>query len=130
MSLEDSLRIVFKSDLEAGTNNGARMYADHFEGPVGKLIPAMARAAKRLVPDADTLRVTEGYRPPRRAGDLHSTLDALDFTIVKRGGIRATNAEYVRVAEAVRAELGDATYDFQVHGTGLNEHIHAEVDPK
>lgn len=134
MSLTDGLRIVFKSDYEAGTNKGARMYAAHFEGKVVLLIPAMARWAKRLIPDAEVLRVTEGYRPSIRPGktgrDLHSEFKAIDFTIVKTGGIRATAAEYKAVQEAVRGELGDATYDFETHGKGLAMHIHAEVDPK
>lgn len=132
MSLEDSLRIIVKCDHESGPHRAAFMYADHFEGAVGALIPVMARTAKKLVPGAKYLRITEGHRNPRVPGrrDLHSKLKAIDFTIVKEDGSRATEAEYILVAEAVRAELGDATYDFQVHGDGPALHIHAEVDPK
>lgn len=132
MSIEDSLRIIVKSDYESGPHRAAFMYADHFEGRVGKLIPAMARAGKRLVPGAKILRITEGHRNPRVPGkrDKHATLEAIDFTIVKENGTRASWGEYTLVAEAVRDELGDAVYDFEVHGEGLAMHIHAEVDPK
>lgn len=128
----DSLQIVFKSDLEAGVNRGARMFAAHFEHPVVELISTMARQGHRLIPDAKILRVTEGYRPQRRPDrrDLHAEFRALDFTVVKEGGSRATQAEYILLAEGVRAKLGDKDYDFEVHGEDYAMHIHAEYDPK
>lgn len=130
--MKGRVRIVVKTDYEAGTNRGAKLYAEHFESPVVELIAATARAVEKLIPDAIFLRITEGWRESiRPAGrDLHTALKALDFTIVKEGGARATEAEYKAVAEAVRAVVGDAGYDFQVHGAGLSMHIHAEYDPK
>jgi hypothetical protein len=130
--MKGRLRIVFKSDFEAGTDKGARMYAEHFESPVVELIAGTARETERLLPAAQTLRVTEGWRPSIRptGRDLHTALKAIDFTIVFEGGVRATEAQYRMVAEAVRAKVGDAGYDFAVHGEGFGVHIHAEYDPK
>lgn len=127
-----SLRIIFKCDHESGPHRAAFMYAEHFEAPVVQLIPVIARQAYALIPGAKTLRITEGHRNPRVPGrrDLHSELKALDFTIVKEDGSRASNGEYCLVAECTRAIVGDADYDFAVHGEGSGEHIHAEFDPK
>ncbi len=130
--MKGRVRIVVKSDYEAGTDKGARLYAEHFESPVVELIAATARATERLIENAEILRITEGWRPSIRpqGRDLHEKLKAVDFTILKTGGIRATQGEYALVSEYVRATVGDKNYDFQVHGTGLNLHIHAEYDPK
>lgn len=127
-----SLRVIIKCDHESGPPRAAFLYAEHFESPVVELIAATSRAAYQLVPGAKYLKISEGHRNPRVPGkrDLHHELKALDFTIVKEDGSRATEAEYKLVAEAVRAKLGDKTYDFKVHGEGLGVHIHAEVDPK
>lgn len=134
--MENRVRIIFKCDHESGPHRAAFMYAEHFESPMVQLISTIARQVEVLIPGAVLLRITEGHRNPRVPGrrDLHSTLKAIDFTIVKQNEAgeytRATNAEYVLVVACTRKIVGDADYDFAVHGEGPAEHIHAEFDPK
>lgn len=127
-----TLRIEFKTDAESAIGRGAVLYRSHFSPRMAKLVEGMAMATEELLSRAKTLRVTEGWRPPRVKGvrDLHSELRAFDFTIEFMPGIRATIDEYRRVAEKCRAIVGDADYDFLVHGEGSNLHVHAEFDPK
>lgn len=125
------VRIIFKTDAESGVNRGAITYRQHFEPRMAKLLEGMARAVEEKLPAAKVLRVTEGYRPQRVAGqrDRHTDLCAFDFTIEFIQAIRATEDEYKRVAEHCRKLVGDADYDFLVHGEGAGLHIHAEYDP-
>lgn len=127
-----TLRIEFKTDAESSIGRGAVLYRQHFLPRMQVLLEGMARATEERLPAARTLRVTEGWRPQREAGrrDLHTELKAFDFTIEFIRGIRATLEEYQRVAEYCRELVGDANYDFLVHGEGSNLHIHAEFDPK
>lgn len=127
------LRIIVKTDYESGTGRGAVLYRQHFEPRMAKLTAAIAEATAELLPEAIHLRMTEGYRPPRVAGkrDKHSTMEAIDYTVVFTGGRRASFEQYSKVAERARALVGDAEYDFLVHGEVSNGslHIHAEYDP-
>jgi hypothetical protein len=127
-----TLRIEFKTDEESSIGRGAVIYRQHFLPIMLPLFEGMARATEEKLPAARTLRVTEGWRPQRTPGkrDLHTEMKALDFTIEFIRGIRATLEEYRRVAEHCRGIVGDADYDFFVHGEGSNLHIHAEYDPK
>lgn len=130
--MQGRTRATVKTDAQSTIGRGAVLYREHFEPPMARLTAAIIRAAERLLPSSQVM-LTEGWRPQREPGrrDLHTELAAIDYTIwlptLKR---RATTAEYRAVAEAARAEVGDAEYDFLVHGVGLNEHIHAERDPK
>lgn len=127
-----TLRIQFKTDKESSIGRGAVLYRSHFTPIMAKLVHGMAAATEEILPRAKMLRVTEAWRPPQVKGvrDLHSELRAFDFTIEFLPGIRALEEEYRRVAEKCRAIVGDADYDFLVHGVGSNLHIHAEHDPK
>jgi hypothetical protein len=126
------LRIEFKTDPESAIGRGAVLYRKHFEPHMAILLEGMAAAVEDRLPAAKTLRVTEGWRPVREPGkrDLHTELRAFDFTIEYIRNIRATLDEYRTVAEHCRAIVGDADYDFLVHGEDSNLHIHAEYDPK
>lgn len=126
------IRIIFKTDAESSIGRGAVMYRAHFQPRMAMLIEAMAQSVEDIFPAAQVLRVTEGWRPQRQRGrrDLHTELRALDFTVEFPSGTRATSGEYARVTEQCRSLVGDANYDFEVHGEGLNLHIHAEYDPK
>lgn len=127
----NSLQIIIKCDHESGPHRQAFLFAEHFEPPMANLTAVIARQGKALVPGALKLRITEGHRLPRVPGkrDLHSELKAVDYTIVKADGSRATEDQYKLVAEATRKIVGDADYDFAVHGEGPSMHIHAEFDP-
>lgn len=127
-----TLRIEFKTDAESSIGRGAVLYRSHFTPIMARLVHGMATATEEVLPRAKVLRVTEGWRPPREKGvrDLHSELRAFDFTIEFLPGVRAIIEEYRRVAEKCRAIVGDADYDFLVHGEGTNLHVHAEYDPK
>lgn len=126
------LRIEFKTDSESSIGRGAVLYRQHFAARMAVLLEGMATAVEDKLPAARTLRVTEGWRPVREPGkrDLHTEYRAFDFTIEFLPGIRALPDEYRAVAERCRELVGDANYDFEVHGEGTNLHIHAEFDPK
>lgn len=85
------------------------------------------------------LWVTELWRPPRHASDLHTLCLAADFRIhnfVVPSGLTYDKAYAARRERAwgfvnwMRDELNDRRYQFDVHGDGPNIHLHAEYDPR
>lgn len=129
--MKDRLRIIVKDDRDSSVGRGGYLLPEHFAPRMAKLVEATTKSVEWLLPKARVLRITEGWRsqrsPTRR--DAHSELRAFDFTIEFTGGQRATFEEYHQVAEHTRKIVGDAEYDFLVHGEGSNLHIHAEFDP-
>lgn len=126
------LRIIVKDDRDSSIGRGGVLRREHFDPRMARLVEAVARATETLLPHAIVLFITEGWRPSIRpeGRDLHTELRAFDFTIEFIRRIRAIENEYELVARDARAIVGDAEYDFQVHGEGSNMHIHAEFDPK
>lgn len=130
--MNDRLRIIVKDDRDSSLGRGGYLVREHFEPRMAVLVEAIAKATEYHLPEARTLRITEGWRPQRdpHRRDLHTLLRAFDFTISYPSGGRASMAEYTLVANEARATVGDHQYDFEVHGEGLGLHIHAEFDPR
>lgn len=130
--MRDRLRIIVKDDRDSAVGRGGYLLPEHFAPHLSKLVEATARSVESILPSARILRITEGWRPQRNPSrrDAHAELAAFDFTVEFAGGQRATFDEYRRVAERTRQTVGDAAYDFLVHGDGSNLHIHAEHDPR
>lgn len=129
--MKGRLRIVMKDDRDSAIGRGGYLLPEHFAPRMAQLVHATAESVEALFPTARVLRITEGWRPQRSPNkrDAHATLDALDFTIEFTGSQRATFEEYTEVVARARAIVGDANYDFLVHGEAANLHIHGEYDP-
>lgn len=123
-----SPRILFKADQDSPIGRGAVLHAAHFRPELARILWAAAVAAE---PTWDEILVTEAWRPWDGVDrDLHVEMRAFDFSL-----------NHIRGEESARREAGEAwrrrmivlldpDVQMVVHGSGLNLHLHTELDPQ
>ena len=137
-------RLEIKRDEESSIGRGAVIMPAHFTPEMNRIWRAVMKGAKFFNENTDfdtykihTVKCTEGWRPARKdengnpRRDLHTEFRALDFTFEYYNGKRidpASVADKIFIYNLIDPYEDD--YDFVAHGEGLNEHLHAEYDPK
>ena len=115
---------------------GVHVRLSHFEDAPQRIL----RAALLVAPPTTDGRVvvTEGWRQPRHARDLHNMCLAWDLRIhnleVAPGDHDEEYGRRLTAAwgwvNAMRDVHDDDRFQFDVHGQAMNVHIHAEFDPR
>lgn len=110
---------------------GVRFVAGHFRPESAQLVEAYFEAMRGFETTDGILWITEGWRPARKARDLHTLGRAFDFRIHNLlAPSHEGRVELARqVVAAARARLGNPRCQFEIHGATLAQfHTHAEFD--